>query len=75
MKVVTLLLTAIIGGIFHKQCQRLAWRVKVTDSVCHKDTYGPGHETVADLFNIGIYRFILGRELGPSGVSPNQRSW
>ena len=27
MKVVTLLLIAIIGGIFHKQCQWLAWRV------------------------------------------------
>ena len=27
MKVVTLLLTAIIGGIFHKQCQWVAWRV------------------------------------------------
>ena len=27
MEVVTLLLTAIIGEIFHKQCQWLAWRV------------------------------------------------
>ena len=27
MKVMTLHLTAIIGGIFHKQCQWLAWRV------------------------------------------------
>ena len=27
MKVVTFLLTAMIGGIFHKQCQWLAWRV------------------------------------------------
>ena len=27
MKVVKLLMTAIIGGIFHKQCQWLAWRV------------------------------------------------
>ena len=27
MKVVTLLLTAIIGGIFNKQCEWLAWRV------------------------------------------------
>ena len=27
MEVVTLLLTAIISGIFHKQCQWLAWRV------------------------------------------------
>ena len=41
MKVLTLLLTVIIGGIFHKQCQWLAWRVwwHVLAFVTHEITW------------------------------------
>ena len=44
MKVVMLLSTAIFGGIFHKQCQWLGWRVwwHALALVTHKDYLTPG---------------------------------